>query len=127
MREEVWCIKCKGQGHDKDHYLVFTNYLMGGEPFPLRPEAQVGPSAAQYLWCAICQIGGKHATDKCHLLQKYTKNSQQLFYNFCRSVGHDELTCRIYELMMDRTPTYRVQAEAQPLDQNARTGFQGCG
>ena len=43
-RDEVWCIKCKGQGHDKDHYLVFANYLAGGGPMPLRPEAHVGPS-----------------------------------------------------------------------------------
>jgi hypothetical protein len=27
---------------------------------PLRPEAQAGPSAAPSLWCAICQVGGKH-------------------------------------------------------------------
>ena len=49
-REEVWCIKCKGQGHDKDHYLVFANYLAGGGPIPLRPEAQAGPSAVPVLW-----------------------------------------------------------------------------
>lgn len=85
----------------------------------LRPEVQVGPSVAPILWCTSCQIGGKHATDNCHLLQKYTQNSKQLFCNFSRSVGHDERTCRSYELMMDRTPTYRVQAETQPLDQSA--------
>lgn len=78
---------------------------------PLRPEAQAGPSMMPALWCMIGQIGGKHATDNCHLLQKYTQNSQQLFYNFSRSVGHDECTCRSYELMIDRTPTYRVQTE----------------
>lgn len=77
---------------------------------PLRPEAQVGPSAAPALWCAICQIGRKHATENCHLLKKCMQNSQQWFCNFCRSVGHDERTCRSYELMIDRTPTYIVQA-----------------
>ena len=106
--EEVWCIKCKAQGHDKDHCPVFTDYLAGGGPMPLRPEAQVGPSAAPALWCAICQIGGKHTTDNCHLLQKYTQMSQQLFYNFCRSIGHDECTFRSYELMMDQTLAYTV-------------------
>jgi len=30
VRKEVWCIKCKGQGHDKDHCPVFANYLVGG-------------------------------------------------------------------------------------------------
>jgi len=44
VRKEVWCIKCKGKGHDKDHCSVFMNYLIGGGPMPLIPEAQVGPS-----------------------------------------------------------------------------------
>ena len=96
---------------------------------PLRLEVQAGPSATLALWSMICQIGGKHATDNYHLLQKYKQNSQQFLCNFYRSVGHDECTCRSYEMMMDRTPTYRVQAETQPLDQNAvvaQTEFQGC-
>ena len=107
---------------------MFTNYPAGGGPMPLRPEAQVGPRAAHSLWCVICQVVGKHAIDNCHLLQKYTQNSQQLFYNFCSSVGHDERTCRSYELMMDQTPNYRVQAETWAPDQNttrACTRFQG--
>lgn len=53
-REEVWCIKCKGQGHDKDHCPVFMNFLTGGGSMPLRPEAQAGPSMAPTLWCMIC-------------------------------------------------------------------------
>ena len=42
VRDEVWCIKCKGQGHDKDHCLVFMIYLAGGEPMPLRLEVTSG-------------------------------------------------------------------------------------
>ena len=97
---------------------------------PLRPEAQEGTSAVPALWCAIYQIGGKHTTDNCHLLQNYTQMSQQLFCNFCRSEGHDECTCRSYELMMDRTPAYRVQIKMRALDPNTgitRVGFQGRG
>lgn len=97
---------------------------------PPRPKTQAKPSVAPTLWCAIYHIAKKYATNNCHLLQKYTQAPQQLFYNFCRSVGHDEHTFRSYDLMMDRTPTYRVQAEMWPLDQNAgmaRTGFQGHG
>lgn len=97
---------------------------------PLRPEAQARPSGAPALWCAICQIGGKHTTDLCHLLQKYTQTSQKLFCNFYRTVGHDELTCKSYNLMMDQTPTYRVQIKTQALDPNVRmvrSGFQWCG
>ena len=108
VREEVWYIKCKAQGHDKHHYLVFVNYLVGGGLMLVRPEVKARPSAKPTLWCAICQIGGNHTTNNYHLLQKYTQNLQQLFYNFCRSIRHDECTCRSYELMMDRTPTYIV-------------------
>lgn len=97
---------------------------------PLRPEVKVGPSTRLALLCTICQVAGKHATDNCHLLQKFLQVSQQLFCNFCRLAGHDECTCRSYELMMDKTPTYRVQAKTWPLDQSVgmtQTRFQGRG
>jgi len=75
---------------------------------PLRLKDQVGPNMAPTLWCTICQGPRKYATDNCHWLQKYTQTLEQLFCNFCRSVGRDERTCRRYELMMDRMITYRV-------------------
>jgi len=93
-------------------------------------EAQAGPSATPALWCVICQIGGKHMMDNCHLLQKYTQTLQQLFCNFCRSVGHDERTCCSYKLMMDWTLAYRMQTERRALDPAAGmacAGFQGRG
>jgi len=37
--KEIWCLKCKGQGHDKYHYPVFANYIVGRGPMSLRPEA----------------------------------------------------------------------------------------
>lgn len=91
---------------------------MGG-PIPLRVEAQTGPSAALALWCVIYQVGGKHTTNNCHL-----------FCNFCMSVGHDEKNCPSYELLMDRTPTYRMQTEMQGLDLAmgmVHARFQGLG
>jgi len=36
---------------------------------------------------------------------------QQLFYNFCKLVGHDEHNFHSYELMMERMPTYRIQTK----------------
>jgi len=90
VHKELWCMKCKGKGHDKDNFLVFTNYIVGGGLMPLRLEAQEGPSVEPALWCAICQVAGKHTTDNCHFLQKFVQTPQQLFYKFCRSVGHDE-------------------------------------
>lgn len=96
---------------------------------PLRLEAQSGPSAGSALWCVICQVVGKHTTDNCHLLQKFVQRPQQLFCNFCRSVGHDECNLQSYELMMDRTLTYRVNVEMRPPDEGtgmAQICFQGC-
>ena len=98
VRDEVWCIKCKGQGHAKEHYPVFANYLVGGGPMRLGLEAQVGDSMTRALWCAICQIAGKHAT----------QTSKHFFCYFCRLLGHHEHNCRSYGFMMDRTPTYMV-------------------
>lgn len=66
--EEVWCIKCKGQGHDTDHGPFFVNFLVGEGPMPLISEEKEGPSTVFALWCEISQIGGKHAADNCHLL-----------------------------------------------------------
>lgn len=70
VHEEVWCIKCKAQGHDKDHCLVFINYLEGGWPMSIRPEVKARSSMAPTLWCDIFQIGGKHVRENYHMLQK---------------------------------------------------------
>lgn len=59
-----------------------------------------------------------------HLLQKYIQTPQQFSCDFCKSVDHDERQCCNYELMMERTPTYRMQVETQPLEQGAR-GMRG--
>jgi len=69
--EEVWCLKCESQGHDKDHFYIFANYMAGGGLMPLRQEAQAGPSTLPALWCTICQVVGKHVIDNFHLLQKF--------------------------------------------------------
>jgi len=93
-------------------------------------EVQAKLSATSMLWCVICQIGRKHMMNNCHLLQKYTQTPQQLFCNFCRSVGHDERTRRSYELMMDQTLAYRMKIEIRALDPVAgmvHVGFQGRG
>ena len=116
---EVWCLKCKTQGHEKDHCLVFENHIAAGGPMPLRPKFQAVPCAGPALWCTICQVVGKHARDNCHFLQNFVQTLQKLFCNFCRLVEHDENDFKSYELMMDRTPTYRVQEKMQPPHQNA--------
>lgn len=35
VREEVWCIKCRTEGHSKKHCPVFAEYLASGAPNPL--------------------------------------------------------------------------------------------
>ena len=35
VREEVWCTKCRIEGHSREHCLVFAEYLAIGEPNPL--------------------------------------------------------------------------------------------
>lgn len=122
--KEVWCLKWKGQGHDKDHCPIFVSYVAVGGPMPLRTEDATGPSTGPMLWCAIYQVVRKHVTDNCHLLQKFIHTPQKLFYNLCGSIGHDENNYCSYELMMDKTPSYKVQEETQPLDQGA-SGVQG--
>ena len=72
----AWCIKCKDKGHDKDHYSIYQNYLIGGGFVPLKPENIAGPSTGVPLWHAICEIVGKHATDHCHLLKKFLQTPQ---------------------------------------------------
>lgn len=59
----------------------------------LRPEATTGPSAGPTLWCAICQVAGKHMNDNFHFLHKFVQTPHPLFYNFYQSVGHDERNC----------------------------------
>ena len=82
MREEVWCLRCKSQGHDKDHCPVFMNYRSRGGSIPLKQEALAGPSMGPVLLCANCQVARKHVTDNCHLLQNFVQMPQQLFCDF---------------------------------------------
>ena len=125
--EEVWSIKCRGQGHDKDHCPVAVNLVVIGGPTPLRPEAQARPSVITPLWCAICQVGGKHNTNNCHLLPKYNQTSQQLFCNFC---PYEERDCHSYQLLIDQSPAYMMQIKVRnknPAAAIMHSGFQGRG
>jgi hypothetical protein len=35
-REYIWCIRCKLEGHDKEHCSLFNEYLAFGAPNPLK-------------------------------------------------------------------------------------------
>lgn len=130
VHEEVWCLKYKIQGHDKEHFPIFANYVAGGGLIHMRLEVEAGPSTGPALWCAIRQVVGKYVTSNFHLLQKFVQTPQQLFHNFCKLVGHEESNFYSYELMMERTPVYRIQTETRPPYQGAtrmRRGYQGRG
>lgn len=75
---------------------------------PLRSETKARPSVGPMLWCSISQVPGKHETDNCLLLQNFVQTPQQLFCNFYKSIGNEENNCQSYDLMMDRTPSYKV-------------------
>ena len=94
LREEVWCTRCKTEGHSKEQCLVFTQYLASGA---LNPLPQIGG-----LWCEICRQMGHRPLDS-HMLQKYTKTPKNLYYTFCSSVGHDDNHCCALDMMMERT------------------------
>ena len=50
-REEVWCTKCRTEGHDKEQCPVVRNYLNTGTPNPFNPTV---------LYCEVCRTTGQH-------------------------------------------------------------------
>jgi hypothetical protein len=35
-REDIWCVICRSEGHDKEHCPLFHEYLSSGAPSPLK-------------------------------------------------------------------------------------------
>ena len=50
-REEVWCIQCQIEGHDKEQCPVVRNYMNTGAPNPFNPAV---------LYCEIRRTTGQH-------------------------------------------------------------------
>jgi hypothetical protein len=100
--DEIWCIICKLEGHDKEHCPLFHEYLAFG---PLSPLKQV-----TLPWCEVCR--NKHHPDECYYMQKYVQKPTNIYYTFCKYVGHDEKDCRDYGLLHKRSrDTYRIQGK----------------
>jgi hypothetical protein len=91
--EQVWCIKCKKKGHCKDECPTFAQYMATGASNSLT--RGVG-------YREICETWGHHPT-VCPLLHKYQTMPNNLFYNFCKSVGHDEKYYHEFNLMRECT------------------------
>ena len=48
------------------------------------------------------------------MLQRYVQVPKNTYCKFCKSIGHNEDECRIFDLMRERTyDDYRVQNDAQ--------------
>jgi hypothetical protein len=47
-------------------------------------------------------------------MDKYVQTPTNIYYTFCKSVGHDEKDCRDYDLMHERSrDAYIIQGEIQ--------------
>jgi hypothetical protein len=103
-REDIWCIRCKSEGHDKEHCPLFHEYLASGALSPLKQ--------VTLPWCEVCR--NRHRPGECYYMQKYVQTPTNLYCTFCKSVGHDEKYCRAYDLLHERSrDTYRIQGEVQ--------------
>jgi hypothetical protein len=45
-REEIWCVICRSEVHDKEHYPLFHEYLVSGASIPLKQ--------VTLPWCEVC-------------------------------------------------------------------------
>jgi hypothetical protein len=59
-REDIWCIKCKSKGHDKEHCPLFNEYLAFGSPNPLKQ--------AMLPWCEVCRT--RNRLGECYCMLK---------------------------------------------------------
>jgi hypothetical protein len=104
--EQFWCTKCRTEGHHKDECPTFMQHLETGAPNPL-------PGGGYY---EICKKLG-HQPIECPLLQKYLSTPRKLFFNFFKSVGHEEKDLRAFDLMRGCTSNmYMIQEENATID-----------
>jgi len=59
-REYIWCIKCKVEGHDKQHCPLFNEYLAYGAPNPLKQPI--------LPWCEVCR--SRNLPGECYYITK---------------------------------------------------------
>jgi hypothetical protein len=129
-REDIWCVRCRSEGHDKEHCPLFHEYLASGAPSPLKQ--------VTLPWCEVCR--NRHRPGECYYMQKYVQTPTNLYCTFCKSMGHDDRDCRAYDLMHERSrDIYKIQGEVQQEGNttqynspgrgnfNPRGGFRGRG
>ena len=102
-QEYLLCKKCRMDGHAKDNYPTFMNYVTSSAPNPLNGHG--------LSWCRICQSRGHH-DEECLYLKNVVSTPAKVFNKFCKSVGHDEKYCREYQLLKEKTvDTYLMKNE----------------
>ena len=107
--EDLWCKKCRTNGHTKDNCLIFLNYVTLGAPNPLNRHG--------IPWCCIFQSRG-HCNEEFLYLQKVVSTPANLFCKFCKLVGHDEKYYRAYQLLKENTiETYLMKNEGFAQDE----------
>jgi hypothetical protein len=83
-REVIWCTTCRTEGHHKNEFPTFAQYMETRLPKPLPTRG---------LWCEICKKQG-HDPYHCPMMKKYQTIPKSSYCNFCKSVGHDDKDCR---------------------------------
>jgi hypothetical protein len=105
--EQIWCTKCRTEGHHKDECPTFAEYMAAEAPNPL-------PRGG---YCEICNKWGHNLHDF-PLLQKYQSTSRNLFYAFCKSVGNEDKYCFTFDLMRENTSDMYIIQEENVVTQN---------
>jgi hypothetical protein len=92
-REDIWCIRCKSEDHDKDHCPLFHDYFSSGAPSSLKKFT--------LPWCEVCR--NRHHLGECYYMKKYVQTPTNIYFMFCKLVGHDDRICKAYDLMQERS------------------------
>jgi hypothetical protein len=103
-REDIWCVRCRSEGHGKEHCPLFHEYLDSGAPIPLKQ--------VTLPWCEVCR--NRHRRGECYYMQKYVHTPTNLYFMFCKFVGHDDRDCRAYDIMHERSrDIYKIESKVQ--------------
>jgi hypothetical protein len=102
-REDIWCIRCKSKGHDKENLPLFHEYLASGASSSLKQ--------VTLPWCEVCR--NRHLPGECYYMKTYVQTPTDLYCTFCKYVGHDE-EYRAYDLFHETSrDIYKIQGKVQ--------------
>jgi hypothetical protein len=116
--EDIWCIRCRSKGHDKEHCPLFNEYLASGTLSPLKQ--------VTLPWCEVCR--NQHHPGEYYYMQKYVQTPTNLYCTFCKLVGYNDRYCRSYDLMHERSrDIYKMEGEVHQEGNNAQYSSPGKG